>query len=165
VIQLALAVGGLALTVWLIRVIDAARVVPGRAVAAGLRAVRRRAVLSGVVLGLVGSYGAALAIVLGNDRRVADWQASAQAHRGPQGLPAAARRRPAGRPCTRRARRVCHDWDLAPARAAGGVRPVPAGGARRRGWPRRRSSSPAPRASGVARSTSPTRRRRCVTAR
>jgi hypothetical protein len=67
--------------------------------------------------------------VIGNDRRVADWQASAQAledHKGFLRLRVDARGRVTVYPVV--IDRVTHDWDLAPARAAGGVRPVPSGG-------------------------------------
>jgi len=77
---------------------------------------------------LAGSYGAAAAIVLGNDLRVSDWQASAQAIEDRKGF-LRLRVDAAGLvtvyPIVLDV--VCHDWDLAPARAPGGVRPVPAG--------------------------------------
>jgi hypothetical protein len=128
VIQLALAIAGLAATVWLIRAITLPGWFPGGRSLPDFVLFGVALVLSGVVVGLAGSYGAAAAIVLGNDLRVADWQASAQAieeHKGFLRLRVDAAGLLTVYPVV--FDQVCHDWDLAPARAAGGVRPVPAG--------------------------------------
>jgi hypothetical protein len=129
VIELALAVGGLAVTVWLVGAVELPSWFPGGSSLPDFVLFGVALVLSAAVLGLVGSYGAALAIVIGNDRRVADWQASAQAieeHKGFLRLRVDAAGRVEVYPLV--LDRVCHDWDLTPARVAGGVRPMPADG-------------------------------------
>jgi hypothetical protein len=128
-IQLALGIAGLAVTVWIVRVVELPPWFPGGRALPDFVLFGVALLLTAVVLGFAGSYGAAAAIVIGNDRRVADWQASAQAledHKGFLRLRVDARGRVTVHPVV--IDRVSHDWDLAPARAAGGVRPVPSGG-------------------------------------